>query len=153
MGEVGGSGLGGHFPMWLQLATRPQGMSGLLRSPLPSAGHTGKMQPKGCFGVGCSHSREQAAFPGRQAGNQGRRCRGGEGHGRMEGDEDGDRSPFPGSPGPALGQWRHALHPQSLRQSQLPPLPTCPAVPFLQSPPPVPCSCGEPSLLTPHQSF
>lgn len=71
MGEVGGSGFwGGHFPVWLQLVTRPQGMSGLLHSPLPSAGRTGKMQPKGCFGVGCSHSREQAAFPGRQAGNR-----------------------------------------------------------------------------------
>lgn len=69
MGEVGGSGPGGHFPVGLQLVTRPQGMSGLLGSPLPSAGRTGKIQPKGCSGVGCSHSREQAAFPGRQAGN------------------------------------------------------------------------------------
>lgn len=29
------------------------------------------------------------------------------------------------------GQWRHTLHPRSLMQSQLPPLPPCPAVPFL----------------------
>lgn len=34
------------------------------------------------------------------------------------------------------GQWRHTLHPRSLMQSQLPPLPPCPAVPFLQSLPP-----------------
>lgn len=39
---------GGHFPVWLQLVTRPLGAASLLGSLLPSAGRTGKMQPKRC---------------------------------------------------------------------------------------------------------
>lgn len=68
MGEEGDSGFGGHFPVWLQLVTRPQGSAGLLGSVLPSPGHTRKMQPKECYRKGHSHSSVQAAFPGRQAG-------------------------------------------------------------------------------------
>lgn len=99
-----------------------------------------KYAAQGVFRGGVQ-SLQRAGSISREAGREReRRCRGGEGHGRMEGNEDGGRSPFPGSPGPALSQWRHALHPQSPRQSQLPPLPTCPAVPFLQAPSPVPSS-------------
>lgn len=73
----------------------------------------------------------------REAGReQERGCRGGEGHGRMAVDEDGGKSPFPGSPGPALvSQPLHTLCPSSLRWTQLGlSLPTCPAVPKLKCP-------------------
>lgn len=50
-----------------------------------------------------------------------------------------------------LGQWRQTLHPQSLMRPQHPPLPTCPAGPILQSPPPRlswgPCPNAHPILL------
>lgn len=151
-GKGGGGGrlwVGGHFPVWLQLVTRSQGMSGLLGSPLPSAGHTGKMQPKGCYGVGCSHSREQAAFPGRQAGNGKEGAEVGRGMGGWRGMRMEAGAPFLEALAPpsASGD-RPSIH--SLRQSQLPPLPTCPAVPFLQAPSPVPSSVPLGNPLSSH---
>lgn len=129
------------------------------KGPLASWAHCCPLQaaqercsPRGVNGVGRSHSNAQAAFPGRQAGNGEEGA--GETHGRMEADEDGGRSPFPGSPGPT------ETHPPSTKSEEASaptPLPTCPAVPILQSPSPcLACTSargGVPlSYIPPHPS-
>ena len=103
------------------------------------------MQPKGVMGWGRSHSREQAAFPGRQAGNGKKVQRWGgawkDGGGmRMEAGApflEALAPPLANGDTPSIG---------SLRQSQL-----CPSYgPHLLSP--VLHSCGEPPRLTCHPS-
>lgn len=96
-------------------------------------GCTGAQAPRGCQIPGlsaalCRPHRKDAAQEvlgggeqslqctgsiSREAGRKGvggRGCRSGEGHGRMEVDEDGGRSPFSGSPGP-FGPWPMERHP------------------------------------------
>lgn len=87
----------------------------------------------------------------REAGRERERgCGGGEGHGRMEVDEDGGKSPFPGSPGPALVSQPIDTHPLSIKSAYL-----CPPAllfPNLNPQPPHPSciSARAPPLLTPH---
>lgn len=151
-GGRGGFGVRGSlFPARLQLVTRPQRTTGLLGSLLPSAGHTGKTQLRGVWGG--AQSLQCTGSISREAGRVWERgCRGGEGHGRMEVDEDGGTSLFPGSLAPSLflGHQAHILHPQSVRRPQVPPLPTCLTVPILQSPPPCPSCTSVGAPLSSH---
>lgn len=88
----------------------------------------------------------------REAGRKwGRGCRGGKGHGRMEVDEDGGRSPFPGSSGPALGPWPMETHTPPIK-SDAAPAPTSAHLPCCLHPvtaTPVLHSCGATSPPTP----
>lgn len=69
MGEEGDSEFGGHFPVWLQLVTRPQGVLVSWAQCCPLQATPERCSPRSVTGRGTvSHSKVQAAFPGRQAG-------------------------------------------------------------------------------------
>lgn len=81
--------------------------------------------------MGHGHSNAQAASQGGRQGT-GQRVQGWGGHGRMEKDEHGSKSSFPGGPGPPLvtGQRRHTLYPKS----DVAPVPTSAHQPYCPHP-------------------